>query len=51
MSITSPHFVSVQPLALLTSRLGSISLTHLVSRSVSYCPQPSLKTTHMMMAG
>ncbi len=51
MSITSPTLRSFQPLAESTSRVGSYSFVHSVTRCVSNWPQPSLNTTHAMMHG
>ena len=49
MSFTSPAPLSVQPLALFTSRVGSYCLIQSTIRGVSYWPQPSLNGTHMTM--
>ena len=47
----SPTPLSVQPLALLTSRVGSCCFVQAAMRSVSYWPQPSLNGTHMTIDG
>src|SRR5512141_942284 len=51
MSLTSPTPLSVQPLALSTSRVGSYAFVQAVIRSVSYCPHPSLNGTHRTIEG
>src|SRR5437868_6554817 len=51
MSCTSPAGKSFQPLAQFASRVGSCSLTNFAIRTVSNCPQPSLKGTHITMQG
>ena len=51
MSATSPVPVSVQPLALFTSREGSCFLIQSTYRGVSCCPQPSLNGTHITIDG
>src|SRR5947209_5865596 len=51
MSSTSPAGKSFQPLAQSASRVGSYCLVQLTTRTVSYCPQLSLNTTHSTIDG